>query len=80
MIDRWFSGACEGIDLETVVLCENWEFYKSLEVCEGEQGLRETKVNPASMSLGLITDRPVSKEPPAARTQGPSDQCKNPEG
>ena len=34
------SGASEGIDLETVVFCRNWEFYKSLEVCEGGQGLR----------------------------------------
>ena len=52
--------------------------------------------NPATKSLGLSTDRPkepetppaeralriapVSKEPPAAREQGPRAQCKNPEG
>ena len=51
---------------------------------------------PCNESLGLITDRPkepetppaesalriapVSKEPPAAREQGPRAQCKNPEG
>ena len=78
------------------MFCVFWDFYKSLEVCEGEQGLRETKDHPASRSLGLITDQPrsqrhhrssaflriapVSKEPPAAREQGPRDQCKNLEG
>ena len=52
--------------------------------------------NPASRSLGLSTDgpkepetppveralriAPLSKEPPAAREQGPRDQCKSPEG
>ena len=47
--------------METVVFGVFWEFYKSLEVCEGEQGLRETKDNPASRSLGLTTDRPRSQ-------------------
>ena len=78
------------------MFCVFGEFYKSLEVCEGEQSLRETKDNPASRSLGLTTDRPrspktppveralrivpVRKEPPAAREQGPRDQCKTQRG
>ena len=47
--------------IETVVFCVFREFYKSLEVCEGEQGFRATKDNPASRSLGLTTDRPKSQ-------------------
>ena len=55
-----------------------------------------TKDSNPARSLGLSTDRPkepetpsaeralrigpVSKEPPAAREQGPRNQCKNPEG
>ena len=55
------SGACEGIDLETVVFCGILGFYKSLEVCEGEQGLKETKDNSASRGLSVTTDRPRSQ-------------------
>ena len=50
--------------------------------CDEELGFeyrlaKEPQAPPAERALRIAL---VSKEPPAAREQGPRDQCKNPEG
>ena len=71
-----------------------WGFFEEvLQVCEGEQGLRETKGHPAVRAWvwppigkkpetppaeSVLKMTPVCKEPPAARGRGPRDQRKNP--
>ena len=75
------------------MLCQIWEFCELLQVCEEEQGLRD-EGQPCIKELGLdhrsakkpetppvgraLRITPVRKQPPAAREQGPRDQCKNP--
>ena len=73
------------------VLCVIWEFHKSLQF--EEKSFRETKSYPAveawawppirkepeaSPAESGMRITPECKEPPAAREQGPRDQCKNP--